>query len=125
VSTPSAECRVLAVDEDVEMRRTLSNCLAAEGFHVVSAGTATEAERCASDGDYACILINLRWQESLTLLRRLRPLLPTTPVVLATAIPGQPMHEHLAPLGVRGLLLKPFGLDELLSLLRELTGRSD
>lgn len=112
----------MAVDGDAEVRRTLGACLGVEGFDVVCAADGAEAERNARQGNYACLLINLRWQESLTLLRRLRPVLPTTPAILTTAIPDTPRREELETLGACSLLLKPLDLEELLSLLFQLTG---
>jgi CheY-like chemotaxis protein len=112
--------RLLIIEEDVEMRRTLRTFLHGEGFRVVEAGDAAEALARAGDGEYAGVVLDMRvGGDAPPLLPRIRHLTRPAPVVLMTAVPGRPDSRRASALGATGLLVKPFGLDDLLQLLAE------
>jgi DNA-binding NtrC family response regulator len=117
--------RLLIVDEDAEMRGMLRIFLGGEGVDVVEAGSSTEALVLAREGEYAGVIVNAgAGEEGLKLLPTLRQLVAGAPVVLMTAVPGRPTSQRALALGAAALLVKPFGLDELLQLLIDLGATS-
>jgi CheY-like chemotaxis protein len=118
--------RVLIVGEDAEMRCTLRAFLHGEGFAVVEAGDGAEALARARDGEYAGVLLDMAGGSDVShLLPRILDLTAAAPVVLTTAVPGRPTLRRALALGAAGVLVKPFGLDDLVQLLREVrSGRS-
>jgi CheY-like chemotaxis protein len=87
---------------------------------VVEAGDAAEALARAGDGEYAGVVLDMRvGGDAPPLLPRIRHLTRPAPVVLMTAVPGRPDSRRASALGATGLLVKPFGLDDLLQLLAD------
>jgi len=112
--------RLLIIEEDAEMRRTLRAFLHGEGLCVVEAGDAAEALARARQGEYAGVVLDTQvGGEGLQLLPSVLHLTAAAPVVLMTPVPGRPTSQRALALGAAGLLVKPFGLDDLLQLLTE------
>jgi DNA-binding response OmpR family regulator len=121
--SPPGAPRLLIVEEDAEMRRTLRTFLHGEGFRVVEAGDAAEAVRRAQDGGYAGVVLNAGPAgEAWELLPELRRLVASAPIVLTTAVPDRPTAQRASAMGAAGLLVKPFVLDDLLPLLPAVPG---
>lgn len=113
--------RILIVEDDPEMRRLLADFLRAEGFRVTQAADAGEALSCVREKAFASVILdkNLPDESGLDILRRLRVLIPDTPVILITAFGDARIHEEAFARGAYDLLLKPFNLDDLLEALRK------
>jgi CheY-like chemotaxis protein len=118
----TAAVRLLVVDDDDELRQGMQDALEAEGFETSAAGDghcALELLQAADDLP-AAILLDLmmprmnggQFREAQRRDARLRDI----PVLLITA------SRNLAgfPLDDEEVLLKPFGLDELLQKVRRL-----
>jgi len=113
--------RVLIVEDDPEMRRLLAEFLRGEGFLVDQAADGAEALRRVRQGSFGSVVLdkNLPDGSGLEILRRLRVLIPDTPVILITAFGDARTHEEAFTGGAYDLLLKPFNLDDLLDVLRK------
>lgn len=113
--------RLLIVEDDPEMRRLLAEFLRGEGFLVDQAADGAEALRRVRQGSFGTVVLdkNLPDESGLEILRRLRVLIPDTPVILITAFGDARTHEEAFTRGAYDLLLKPFNLDDLLDVLRK------
>ncbi|MBI2114666.1 MAG: response regulator [candidate division NC10 bacterium] len=113
--------RLLIVEDDPEMRRLLAEFLRGEGFLVDQAADGAEALRRVRQGSFGTVVLdkNLPDGSGLEILRRLRVLIPDTPVILITAFGDARTHEEAFTRGAYDLLLKPFNLDDLLDVLRK------
>lgn len=113
--------RLLIVEDDPEMRRLLAEFLRGEGFLVDQAADGAEALRRVRQGSFGTVVLdkNLPDGSGLEILRRLRALIPDTPVILITAFGDARTHEEAFTRGAYDLLLKPFNLDDLLDVLRK------
>lgn len=121
VKDGNSASRILIVEDDPEMRRLLADFLRAEGFRVTQAADAGEALSCVREKAFASVILdkNLPDESGLDILRRLRVLIPDTPVILITAFGDARTHEEAFARGAYDLLLKPFNLDDLLEVLRK------
>ena len=115
--TPSPSVtRVLVLDDDSDVRITVTDILLSEGHAVVAARTCDEALRCVTASPPDLILLDLRMEEGadgVEFARRYRELPPPhAAVVLFTALPDAP--QIAAQIGAAALLSKPFHVRELL-----------
>jgi len=116
---------VLVVDDDPDIRETISFLLESVGHEVVTAANGEEALLCLREGLAPCmILLDLMmpimsgWQFRDE--QRRDPALSAIPVVILTGAGNA--AEHAATLGVTGYLEKPVPLDTLLSTVRRFAG---
>jgi CheY-like chemotaxis protein len=118
---------VLVVDDDEDLRRTVTMVLADEGYHVVEAANGEEALSRLHDGPLPdLILLDLMMPvmngEQFRKAQRADPSLAGVPVVLMTAA-GARAVEPLLALGPSRVLHKPVGLEPLLATVNEIASR--
>jgi CheY-like chemotaxis protein len=112
---------VLVVEDEHDLRETVSEVLEADGFRVLQASNGREALAVASEADPCVIVLDLMmpvmtgWEVMAALQEEGR--LDTTAVVIVSA-------SHHPPAGARAFLPKPFGVDSLLETVERLAGDS-
>ncbi len=114
--------KVLIVDDEVLLVRTLSQAFREAGYEAVTAGSAEEAKRAYQAHEPFDLLVldnRLPGESGLDFLEGLGPL-PRTRVVLMTAYDTEETHRRSTRLGVDLYLRKPFDLASLLSQADEL-----
>ena len=117
--------RVLVVDDEMLMRWSIAETLKASGHVVVEAPDGAAAVRALADGSATdVILLDYRLPDShdLSLLARIRRLVPRTPVVFMTACGTPTLFTHARELGAADVLSKPFDIDQLESVVRRACG---
>ncbi len=118
--------RILVVDDDPKVRKSLKAMLASVGYQVVCARDGNEAilffESEAAGGHwFDAVLIDLTIREGMGGLDTIERLLEIDPQVCAIAISGysdDPVFSDHESFGFRDCLRKPFTLDELKNVLR-------
>lgn len=117
--------KVLIVDDEALLVRTLSQAFREVGFDVAAAGSAEEAQEIyAAEAPFDLIVVDNRLpgKSGLDLLEAVaRP--AETRVVLMTAYDTADTHKRSLRLGVDLYLKKPFDLESLLSKASELVGK--
>jgi CheY-like chemotaxis protein len=123
--------RILLAEDQPEMRSLLCGMLAREGYEVVVAQDGpgliqTLIAGLTEDGDAwipDLIISDVRMPgfSGLEVLARLRRESWAMPVVLITAFGDQELHDEVARLGGACVLDKPFELEQLRELAREMT----
>lgn len=113
--------RLLVVDDESDIRLSISLALSLAGHEVVEATTGAEAvARVVADAPDA-VLLDLRLPDvdGWGVLERLRGLgrFPTVPVVVGSADADPAARRRALDEGCVGYLVKPFEPEELLSLL--------
>ena len=91
--------RVLLVDDEPSIRLTLAEFLRREGFEPLAAADAAQgAALFREDGgvDVAVVDINLPGRNGIELLRELRELDPSVPVIVITGEPNVSHHATTA-----------------------------
>ena len=117
--------RLLVVDDDPALARTLRRALGIEGYDVECAGDGVEAlQRLAADRFDAVVLdVSMPRLDGLAVCRNMRARRDRTPVLMLTA--RDAVDDRVAGLdaGADDYLVKPFSLDELNARVRALLRR--
>jgi DNA-binding response OmpR family regulator len=118
--------RVLVIDDNPDMRRTLQALLESEGFAVSVAADGEEALRLQRDLPAAVVItdIYMPGKEGIETIYELRKHFPQTKVIVISGgarVPGVDYFEVALELGAVKALKKPFAPDELIAAVRQLT----
>lgn len=117
--------RVLVVEDDPDLRRSLAATLREENYAVDAASDGTEGFERARDNDYDLIVLDVMlpglsgWE----FLQKLRPT-KTTPVLMLTARDAVQDRVKGLNQGADDYLTKPFDIEELLARIRALIRRA-
>jgi two-component system OmpR family response regulator len=117
--------RLLVVEDEPRLLRSLAKALREEGYAVDTAGNGEDGLFKAENTDYDCIVLDIMlpildgWQ----ILTRLRAR-KRSPVLMLTARDASSDRVQGLDLGADDYLVKPFDLPELLARLRALIRRS-
>ena len=117
--------RVLVIEDESRVRRSLEDGLRAAGFEVESAATGNEGARLAIAQPFDCIILDwmLPGRDGLQILGDVRRSGRNTPVLLLTA--RDAVEDRVLGLdsGAEDYLVKPFAFAELLARVRVLFRR--
>ena len=117
--------QLLIVEDEAQLARDIARGLTEEGFAVMTAGSAEEAERAVASGAFEAIVLDRRLpgKDGLTFLRELRAAGNQTPVLVLTARGA--LEDRVTGLdgGADDYLVKPFAFPELIARLRALVRR--
>lgn len=115
----AAELHVLVVDDDASVRHTCSSAAEAMGFAVASADSVARAREVLRHRKIDVVLLDLKLPDGggLTLLEQVKALYPDTAVVVMTAFATVSSAVEAMRIGARDYLTKPFGLEELTTVL--------
>ena len=118
--------RLLVVDDDPALSRTLRSALGLEGYDVECAPDGAEAlQRLAAAHFDAVVLdVNMPRVDGLAVCRRLRARRDRTPVLMLTARDQVGDRVEGLDAGADDYLVKPFALDELNARVRALLRRA-
>jgi DNA-binding NtrC family response regulator len=116
-----ANGKILAIDDEKNIRHLIQSEFALEGFDVTTAGSGEEGLRRFDQDQFDMVFLDLKLPEmdGLETLRRLKQKSSSTEVIMITG------HGEIASavtsmkLGARDYVTKPFKLDELLTLARQ------
>lgn len=113
--------RVLVVDDDRHMVKTLCDVLRRRGWQPDAAYSGEEAVEAAVGGHHGAILMDVRMSgmDGVQAFRAIRAAQPEVPVILMTAYSTRGLMEEAERLGVLRILAKPFPLADLLGLLEQ------
>jgi two-component system cell cycle response regulator DivK len=115
---------ILVVDDDDDIRFVHSEVLRREGYNVIEASCAAEAEGAALDQvpDLILMDIALPGLDGLSEVWRLRehPQIANVPVVIVSAYDAYDLRGEAAAQGCRGYITKPVEPEGLTSLVREI-----
>jgi two-component system, OmpR family, response regulator MprA len=117
--------RILVVDDDLAVCRSIDRALRLEGYEVDTVASGGEAlEAVASNSPDALVLdLQLPDLDGLAVCRRIREAGDDTPILMLTARHGIDDRVQGLDAGADDYLVKPFALEELLARLRALLRR--
>ncbi len=124
MNTPAKEAEkqqqetVLVADDDDEFRRAVAEIIALEGWHVWEAADGEEALVCASKLQPDVIVLDHRMPRltGSEVIQRLRDTGNQVPVVFVSA--AYELKDLALSVGVNCHLRKPFGVDDLVAMLK-------
>jgi two-component system KDP operon response regulator KdpE len=114
----SPAVRILVVDDEPPIRRLLRTGLGSQGYDVIEAGTATEAERQLGAADLVILDLGLPDATGQELLARWRAAGKAVPVVILSSRTDEAGIVEALELGADDYMTKPFGMRELIARLR-------
>ena len=116
---------VLVVDDDTSILDTVTAILSGEGYDVVSAATGQEALDAVARSRPLLILLDMRMpvMDGWAVARALRAQGSSIPIVVMTA--AESAKRWADEVGAEGYLAKPFGLDELLTIVERFRGPNE
>lgn len=117
---------VLAIEDDPAIRRGVVDALRFVGFRALEAGRGDLGLEMALRQSYDLLLLDLVLPgvEGLEILRQVRRLRPTTPVILLTARGAEADRVAGLQLGADDYVVKPFSVKELLARIEAVLRRS-
>ena len=109
---------VLVADDDDEFRQVLAEIIALEGWHVWEASDGEEALACASELQPDVLVLDHRMPRltGVEVVQRLRNTGNRVPVVFVSA--AYEVQDLAVSVGVFCHLRKPFGVDDLITLMK-------
>jgi DNA-binding NtrC family response regulator len=112
---------ILVVDDDAEVRETLSSVLLSEGYLVETVKNGKEAIKASETAyfDVALIDMELPDMKGIEILRRLKEKQPRIVMIIITGFPSLEYAVKAVNEGAHGYVLKPFNVAELLKMLRK------
>jgi two-component system response regulator HydG len=117
---PDSKPRVLVVDDNLEMARTLADGLSDQGFEAEAVGSGSAAADRLRSNHVDALVTDLRMPklDGLELLAISRSLAPERPVIVMTAFSAVDTAVESIRQGAYHYLTKPFKADELVLFLR-------
>lgn len=115
-----ATSRILIVDDDEAICRTLSAILKAEGYQTVTATTAIEAIEKTKDQFFNIALLDIRLpdMEGTQLLKQLQEITPETIKIVMTGYPSLKNAVESLNLGADSYTMKPIDPAEMLKMIK-------
>ncbi|MHB8834656.1 MAG: response regulator [Candidatus Methylomirabilia bacterium] len=115
----SGKLRILVVDDDQRMVRTLSDILRIKGHEAEPAESGEEALELARTRRPDCVLMDVKMsgQSGIETLRSMKAVHPDLPVVLMSAFATAEQAAEARSLGAEALLVKPIDLEAVLAFL--------
>ncbi len=117
---PSEKALVHVIDDDDAVRQSLKFLLESAGIDVQTHESAAAFLRLASEVEAACVITDVRMPElsGIDLLRRLRELRLTVPVIVITGHGDVPLAVEAMKIGAVDFFEKPFDDEALLTSVR-------
>lgn len=113
---------VLVVDDEEPMRLSTEQLLSSIGYRTLTASSGREAlELLARDPtsvDLAVLDLGMPGMDGLQTFQEMRQIRPDLPAILLTGLPQSQQVRSAMIQGIRGVLAKPFRLEELSSCIR-------
>jgi DNA-binding response OmpR family regulator len=118
--------RILAIEDDPAIRRGLVDALRFAGYQVAEAATGYDGLESAVRSDYELLLLDLVLPgiDGLQILREVRRVRPTQPVIVLTAKGAEDDRVNGLRLGADDYVVKPFSVKELLARVEAVLRRS-
>lgn len=122
---PKTPPRLLVVDDDEPARRLIATLLARQGFEIVEGADGEEGiSRLGTSGPFAAVVLDLMMPrvDGRGVIAHIREHHPHLPVVVCTAAGPTAFHDLDGTI-VRGVIRKPFDIDELTATISAVAGK--
>lgn len=118
--------RILVIEDDPAIRQGIADAMRFHGYETLEAGEGKEGLRLAVGSDCDIILLDLilPGMGGLDILRHVREVRPTLPVIILTARGEESDRVQGLKLGADDYVVKPFSIKELIARLEAVLRRS-
>ncbi|MFO7929089.1 MAG: response regulator [Candidatus Humimicrobiaceae bacterium] len=119
--------KILIVDDEQNIRKTLKQCLANEGYDIDIAVNGEEALKKIKDDNFDLVLLDIKMpgMNGMEVLNKLRERKDSTNVVMMTAYGTVERAVEAMKLGAIDFLSKPFTPEEIRNLVKKIFGRAE
>ncbi len=119
----NAKARILVIDDEEVVRRSVKRALESEQCTVEQAGSGTSALQALGRQPFDVVLLDLRMPEmdGVETLEHIKERWPETEVVVITGYPTLETAKQAVRLGAFDYVAKPLGCDELAKLTHSAT----
>jgi len=113
--------RIIIVDDDENIRKTMKAILEDEGYVVDSAATGNEAIEMTQQTAYNIALLDIRLpdMEGVELLKLIKDNVPKTRKIMVTGYPSMQNAISALNMNADAYLIKPIDVEKLLNLVKE------
>jgi len=117
MSTTATKPRILTIEDDAAIRRGIVDALRFAGYGVLESGNGDQGLQLAVQSDFDLLLLDLvlPGRDGLEILREVRRLRPTLPVIILTARGEEADRVRGLRDGADDYVVKPFSVKELLA----------
>lgn len=119
-AVPTTSPKILLIDDDSDIRKTLSDLLAREGYGVTAVGHGTEAIQQVKQERYAAALLDIQLvnPDGLSVMKAMKELDPKLPIIVLTG--HSTVENNIGALlqGAHACMAKPYDADDLTASLR-------
>src|SRR5215218_6229115 len=121
--------RILLIEDDAAIRRGVADALRFAGYQTLEAGNVPDGLETARGADVDLILLDLvlpgaPGKGGLDILREVRSVRPTLPVIVMTARGEESERVTGLRLGADDYVVKPFGIKEMIARVEAVLRRS-
>ena len=115
------QARILVIDDDATVRRSLEVTLKNNGYDVNVAENGREAIKKSKTKLYNLALVDLRLpdMDGIELLTSMREAVPKTVKIIITGYPSQENAIEAVNRGADGYIVKPYSMEDLLRKIKE------
>jgi len=121
-----ADKKILAVDDSLSIRKSLSFILGEEGYEVVEAEDGVDALEKAQADKFSLIItdINMPRMDGIELTKQIRQTqgYKFTPIIALTTENQQEKMQEGKAAGATGWIVKPFTAEKLLAVVKKIIG---
>ena len=121
-----ADKKILAVDDSLSIRKSLSFILGQEGYEVVEAEDGVDALEKVQADKFSLVItdINMPRMDGIELTKQIRQTqgYKFTPIIALTTENQQEKMEEGKAAGATGWIVKPFTSEKLLSVVKKIVG---
>jgi len=121
--TEPGDINVLVVDDDPAIAELVETALAEEGYRTAAASNVADAVSTLQGGTFNLAVLDVYLPDGtgLELAAKLKGISPKLPVIIITGTPDSENIGKSVDIEVDAYLIKPIEIDNLISLVRELT----
>lgn len=115
---------ILIVEDDRDLREALAAALRDEGFHVLSAQDADEAVASVKKHKVNIVFMDICLPDmnGVEVYKAIKKIQPTATTVMMTGFFVQDLVDAAISAGAYDILYKPFSVDDILKMIRKITG---
>jgi two-component system KDP operon response regulator KdpE len=121
-----SEGRILAVDDESQIRRVVRTTLTSNGYEVTEAVNGEDALRLVRSSEFDLVLLdmNMPGKSGLETCREIRAFGSNPAIIMVTVRDSENDKVEALDAGADGYVTKPFGISELLARIRSVLRRT-
>ena len=118
---PRKRNKILIIDDEARLRRSLLLVLEVSNYQVTCAENAHDGFRLLQEGEYDLLFLDVKLPDGdgLSLLPTILQMHPSLPVIILTAHGGQAASAEALKMGARAYLIKPIDPEDILARVEE------